>query len=168
MIAMTEHEWRAKGLELFGKDMTQWRFVCPACGHVATPKDWHDAGAEEGAMAFSCVGRWTGAGPKEKDKPGPCNYAGGGLFKLNPVEVTFDDGRKVKLFAFDESNPRKKLLDDARHAAKEKNYRLDEPEPGVLKLYHPADGGLLLIGGPSEIMAWLRNAAPAVGTFNNE
>ena len=57
-------------------------------------------------MAFSCVGRFTGAGPAMKGQPGPCNYAGGGFFKLNPVTVVDlprDDGKgtdNVTFFAF--------------------------------------------------------------------
>jgi hypothetical protein len=37
------------------------------------------------------VGRWTGAKREAfSDGQGPCNYAGGGLFKLNPVTVVMD------------------------------------------------------------------------------
>ncbi|MBA9071867.1 hypothetical protein FHR71_005660, partial [Methylobacterium sp. RAS18] len=31
---------------------------------------------------------------------GPCNYAGGGLFKLNPVIVTGPDGSEHAMFDF--------------------------------------------------------------------
>ena len=59
-------------------------------------------------MAFSCVGRNLGVGEEAKvaaaafkGKGGPCNYAGGGLFGLNPVEVnTGPDTKPVRLFAF--------------------------------------------------------------------
>ena len=54
---------------------------------------------------FSCIGRWAkggcehrGLGPKsvtddgdKKEKSIGCDYAGGGLFKLNPVLVTHED-----------------------------------------------------------------------------
>lgn len=98
---MTRAEWLAEGEQLFGKDPMAWRFACPACGHVATVKDWKDAGAPEGAVAFSCVGRWLpdareALGGKGK---GPCNYAGGGLFDLNPVRVEFE-GTVCGVFAF--------------------------------------------------------------------
>lgn len=84
----TREEWQARGVALFGEDRREWRFVCPCCKHVATVGDWMAAGAPEGAVAFSCVGRWTGAKREAfGDGPGPCNYAGGGLFKLNPVRV---------------------------------------------------------------------------------
>lgn len=95
-------DWHAEGVELFGPDELAWRFVCPSCGHVATPNDWKAAEAPEGAVAFSCVGRWM---PETKGeifaKSGPCNYAGGGLFGLNPVRIVLDNGKEHRIFAFD-------------------------------------------------------------------
>lgn len=88
MIKMTHTEWCNEAARRFGPKGENWRFVCPVCGHVASVKDWAAAGAPQGAVAFSCVGRWTGAGPYKKGEAGPCNYAGGGLFRLNPVTVT--------------------------------------------------------------------------------
>lgn len=80
----------AEAAERFGPDPMNWRFVCPVCGHVASTKDYKDAGAPESAVAFSCVGRWI---PGSKDAfetsgHGPCTYAGAGLIRLNPVSVT--------------------------------------------------------------------------------
>lgn len=102
--AMTRAEWIAEATRRFGESSLGWRFVCPSCAHVATPKDWKDAGAPEGAVAFSCVGRYLGAtGEKTFNlKGGPCNYAGGGLFKLNPVTVIDDEGKEHRVFAFAE------------------------------------------------------------------
>ena len=99
---MTHQEWWEKGEQLFGTDIMLWKFVCPSCGHVASVQDYKDAGAPEGAVAFSCVGRYL---PKSNEAfggpgSGPCNYTGGGLIRLNPVDV---DGRKT--FAFVEQEP---------------------------------------------------------------
>jgi len=98
---MTREEYIAAGLARYGDDHLRWRFRCPSCGHVATPKDWKDAGAPETAVAFSCVGRWLPETTEQafEKKGGPCNYAGGGLFKLNPITVTHD-GRKHSVFDF--------------------------------------------------------------------
>lgn len=95
MKTLTVSEWRAEAARRYGADAKSWRFRCPACGHVASVADWDAAGAPEGAVAFSCVGRYIEAGaPREaflaKGGPGPCTYAGGGLFKLNPVTVLPD------------------------------------------------------------------------------
>lgn len=99
---ITYEEWVKEGTALFGTDRKKWRFVCPCCGHVATPQDWLDAGATEGEIAFSCVGRRSDH-PREAfgKGNGPCNYAGGGFFKLNPVQVTAPDGRVIQMFEFD-------------------------------------------------------------------
>jgi hypothetical protein len=96
---ITHAEWLAEGERRFGTDKTAWRFVCPACGHVASVADWKAAGAPEAAVAFSCVGRWTGAKREAfGDGKGPCNYTGGGLFALNPVTVSLESGGSITAF----------------------------------------------------------------------
>lgn len=61
------------------------------------------AGVPHSAMAFSCIGRWL---PEKSeafsDSPGPCNYAGGGLFRLNPVTIVNADGTESQVFDFAE------------------------------------------------------------------
>lgn len=96
----TADQWRQLAIVLFGDDEMQWRFKCPSCKHEASIQDYKDAGAPQGAVGFSCIGRWL-PGSREAfgDEPGPCNYAGGGLIGLNPVFV--DDGEKVlQVFEF--------------------------------------------------------------------
>ena len=99
---MTHTEWIAEAERRFGKDPMQWRFVCPCCGHEASVGDWKKAGASEGQVAFSCIGRNIGGKDAFTDGKGPCNYAGGGLFGLNPVEVVQDDGSVIHAFDFAE------------------------------------------------------------------
>lgn len=99
---MTHEEWKAKGLELFGPDHKQWKFVCPICGYVASLQDYLDAGVPHESIAFSCIGRWlpksiSAFGGEDVRGNGPCDYAGHGLFRFNPLEV---DG--VKYFNFAE------------------------------------------------------------------
>jgi hypothetical protein len=90
---MTKEEWEAEGARRFGPNRRAWRFVCPSCTHVASVQEWLDAGATDGEIAFSCIGRRLGAnGDKTFLKAGgPCNYAGGGLFALNPEEISWVD-----------------------------------------------------------------------------
>ncbi len=94
---ITAEKWHKQGESLFGPDEMKWRFVCPACGHVASVQDYKDAAAPQGAVGFSCIGRFL-PDPREAfgSGPGPCNYAGGGLIRLNPVDV---DGHRMFAFA---------------------------------------------------------------------
>jgi hypothetical protein len=99
---MTRQEWIAEAVKRYGKDAREWKFRCPVCGFVASVQDWKDAGAPQTAVAFSCIGRWRGVSRdafKDTGK-GPCNYAGGGLFRLNPVRV-FDEGVDLEFRIFD-------------------------------------------------------------------
>lgn len=102
-IRMTDDAWRALAAERFGSDPMKWRFVCPSCGHVAAVEDWKKAGAPEGAVAFSCIGRYTGdaaaAAAAFRNKGGPCNYTSGGLFCINKVFVTIEGAEEVPAFA---------------------------------------------------------------------
>lgn len=98
-------DWLAEAIQRFGKDPLNWAFVCPACGHVATLRDWHNAGAGEGGWAFSCVGRYLKNPTRMFQKPGPCDYAGGGLIRLNPVTITFPDNATRETFEFAPTPP---------------------------------------------------------------
>lgn len=86
----TMEEWIAEAERRFGADRLDWKFVCPSCGHIASAREYLDAGAPAGAIAFSCIGRWikgTDAKKTFMHGGGPCVYAGGGLFGLNPVTI---------------------------------------------------------------------------------
>lgn len=98
---ITLEEWDAEGKRRFGADQMKWRFVCPSCDHVASSEDYKNAGASSDSVAFSCVGRWLES-PKEafRGEGGPCNYAGGGLFRINPVLVVLQDGTERNIFEF--------------------------------------------------------------------
>jgi len=75
--------------------------VCPMCGTVQSARDLIEAGAGatfedvEPYIGFSCVGRFTGAGPatdSEKRRNG-CDWTLGGFFQLHELEVIDDDGK---------------------------------------------------------------------------
>lgn len=102
---MTFEEWSADGLRRFGEDRSTWRFVCPACGHVAPASAWAEVDAPDGAFGFACVGRWIeGSSQAFSGEPGPCTYTGGGLFQYNPIKVTFPDGDTTTFFDFAEAS----------------------------------------------------------------
>ena len=59
---MTIQEWREEGKRRFGKDYMDWKFECPMCGHIASIRDFKEAGAKGPNCA--CVwlqlgGLWT-------------------------------------------------------------------------------------------------------------
>lgn len=70
-------------------------FTCSSCGTVQSAQSLINAGAGETFedverfLGFSCVGRWTNAGPhKDGTPPGSgCDWTLGGLFKFHPIEV---------------------------------------------------------------------------------
>lgn len=113
-IKLTSAEWEAEGERRFGKERWNWKFKCPICKSIMTGVDYKNAGAPEGAVGFSCIGRYI---PKEKSQRAlgskkvidgkPCDYTGGGLFKLNPIEI-IEDGSTWFEFAEGEITNEKK------------------------------------------------------------
>ena len=98
---LTRKEWEAEGERRFGHDPMNWKFQCPSCLIVTATHEWKEAGAPQGAVAFSCIGRYTGHMDRSMgSKPGPCNYTGGGLFGLNPLTVKFPNGETGEFFEF--------------------------------------------------------------------
>lgn len=105
-------EWQKKATRLYGEDAWDWKFKCPVCETVQTAKDFINAGASKEdastSIAKECIGRYLEVkqkafGDRKKNafiKGEPCNYAGYGLLKLNPVEVEFEDGTTHNAFDF--------------------------------------------------------------------
>lgn len=101
---MQRSEWMEEGKKLFGEEMKNWVFVCPICETKMSMLDYQKSGAPQGAIAMSCIGRYTKntqeAFSKTKVVKGkPCNYTSGGLFDFNPIEVMVD-GELIKVFDF--------------------------------------------------------------------
>jgi hypothetical protein len=103
---LTYEEWEKIGTQLYGNDKKEWKFKCPSCGFVQTFNDFIKAGATkeqaQGMIGFSCIGRVMEEkgeflGKKQKSKA--CNYAGGGLFRINPVTIVCD-GKEQGYFDF--------------------------------------------------------------------
>ena len=93
---MTLEKFQAEATTRFGDDPSNWVFVCPGCGHEASVKDYENAKAPEGAVGFSCIGRYL---PTCRDwltekGDGPCNYTNGGLFKINTLTIIVAENDK--------------------------------------------------------------------------
>lgn len=86
---MTSSDYFKEAERRFGKVQDNWKFVCPCCKHIASILDCKNAGMPSSAIGFSCIGRWLGAKREAfGEGEGPCNYAGGGLFRLNPIHLS--------------------------------------------------------------------------------
>lgn len=105
----THEEWLAEGERRFGKDFSDWKFVCPSCGHVQAIGDFRqyaDRGATPESASQCCIGRMTGAqGAFDAEKFKPCNYTVNGLFCLAKSVVVFPDGNEQAVFEFAERMP---------------------------------------------------------------
>lgn len=104
MQTMTLDEYKA-AVKAQGVPHEHIAMVCPMCGTIQSAADLIAAGAGsdfdevEKYLAFSCVGRWTGAGSPRKTPDGePCNWTLGGLFSLHKLEVVTPDGEKHPRF----------------------------------------------------------------------
>jgi hypothetical protein len=101
---ISREEWLEEGKKRFGEAMLFWKFVCPICKTVIEARDYKKAGAPPSAIGFNCIGRYLKSpqkafGDKKIIKGQPCDYTGGGLFKLNPVEVDCD-GQIIRVMEF--------------------------------------------------------------------
>lgn len=101
LIKLSLCAWQKRGAELYGPNVADWEFKCPSCGQVQTGNDWKAAGAPlrdiDRMLAFSCIGRvYLRENPDadvvefmEPSRGFGCNYAGHGLFRVSPIEVTY-------------------------------------------------------------------------------
>lgn len=101
---ITFEEWEKEGESLFGKDKREWKFVCPNCKHIQCFNDFLKIGIDEetinNVIGFSCIGRFMKDCKGELgNKIAPCNYAGGGLFGLNPI-VVIHEKKEYNCFDF--------------------------------------------------------------------
>ena len=82
--------------------------VCPICGTVQSIASLRAAGVPEETaekvIGFSCIGRFTNAGPvdtrkgrRKGDQLG-CDWTLGGLLRLHDLDVVFEDGTTQPAF----------------------------------------------------------------------
>ena len=99
METMNLDDFKKEAEIRFGKKGSKWKFICPICGTAQSAEDLVAAGVPKDKVGsyigFSCVGRWTEAGPHKKDdKPGKgCDWTLGGLFSLHKLEIEDNEGK---------------------------------------------------------------------------
>lgn len=118
-----QSELKAQGV----RSHEHFAFCCPMCRTVQSARDLINAGAGktfddvQKYIAFSCVGRWTNAGPHKKgNAPGRgCDWTLGGLFQIQDLTVTTADGEKHPRFelATPEEARSHQAANDAKTAA---------------------------------------------------
>lgn len=97
---MTLDEFRAALIAQGVPSHEHFAFKCPVCKTVQSARSLIDAGAGatfddvEKYLGYSCVGRFSDAGPWRKDEPPGrgCNWTLGGLFQIHELEVITRDG----------------------------------------------------------------------------
>lgn len=100
ITTMTLAEWEEEGELRFGQDRSNWKFVCPSCGNIASAREWRAAKAADSAIGTVCIGRFTGSKKEIGDQTGgPCNYGTTKKNNLCPVRV-LDDGESRSAFNF--------------------------------------------------------------------
>lgn len=105
MIKQTVEEWREEAVKRFGENVRDWKFQCPACGHISSVQDFINAGEDASGAYVNCIGRVNGKGAdgmKGKDEGHGCNWAAYGLFGTlgKGRLVVVDDGHEVEVFDF--------------------------------------------------------------------
>jgi hypothetical protein len=108
-------ELRAQGVST----REQLAFKCPMCGTIQSAQSLINARAGESFdkvekyLGFSCVGRFTNAGPHKKSAtPGRgCDWTLGGLLGLHSLEVIDDDGKAHPRFEIASPSEAKALQD---------------------------------------------------------
>lgn len=133
-IVYTSKEWLARGKELFGDEKLDWKWKCPSCGNIQSPKDFKELidmkaiGLDERLPTpedayYNCIGRFTGTENEIFSKEQPCNYTLGGLMHLAHTIVL--DGDKVySMFDYPEESELFQQLSDSGYI-KELNETLD-------------------------------------------
>jgi hypothetical protein len=140
---------------------------CPVCKTVQSMRDLERAGVAaediDKFFGFSCVGRFTGAGPKKKgDAPGRgCDWTLGGLFQLHELEIVTPDGHHHPRFAIAtaaeaqalmESNLRRYSVEQAGGGVEPPDAVEDEQiDPELLRMVARAD-----ISTPEKMAAFKR------------
>jgi hypothetical protein len=106
LFEISHYDWQLEAVKRYGMYDSNWKFRCPSCHSTMTAGLYRElagdkAEAVQVMIGYSCVGRLM-ENPTtifQKGK-GFCNYAGGGLFGLNPILVKFPDGKEGRFFDF--------------------------------------------------------------------
>lgn len=91
-VFISVDNWKKLGQKLYGDDLENYKFKCPACGRVASGKEYKEAGAQPNDMYQCCISRFL--------NDSTCKWASYGLFDICKVRVLVDDGAEVPVFEY--------------------------------------------------------------------
>ena len=124
MKRMTVEEFHAALKAQGVPNQEHFAFVCPMCETIQSARSLIRANAGktfedvEKLLAYSCVGRFTGAASPRKEPDGkPCNWTLGGLLRVHKFEVTTPDGKHHPRFELASPEQAQELA--AKHAQAE-------------------------------------------------
>ncbi|MBR1800661.1 MAG: hypothetical protein IJ767_04100 [Bacteroidaceae bacterium] len=92
--AVTLAEWLSEGERLYGKEKLDWRFRCPACGHVQTMRQFKEAGLDPELAYLNCASRHKLGGKPD------CKWTIGGLLRVGGRYVIDAKYRPHLIFEF--------------------------------------------------------------------
>lgn len=95
-MKISQVDWEKKGVELFGDDKWNWRFVCPKCGDERSLNEVKDEYPELKGRGWrpgqECIGRCViGIG---------CDWAAYGLFRGPVIVMATENSSEVPYFDF--------------------------------------------------------------------
>lgn len=116
-VAQFHTELKAQGVATH----LDFAFRCPICKTIQSARDLIAAGVGvdfdrvESRLAFSCVGRFTGADEHKKGMPPGrgCNWTLGGLLQVHELVVLTEDGKYPR---FELATPAEAQAHAAKHA----------------------------------------------------
>lgn len=101
-VSLAEHKAILKAQ---GVPVEHLAYRCPMCKTVQSSYDFMKATGKTREeitqyQAYSCIGRFTDAGPYKKGTPpgSGCNWTLGGLFQIHKYEVQLPDGTSAPCF----------------------------------------------------------------------
>lgn len=102
--------WKALGKTLYGDNLENYRFKCPACGRITSGKEFKDAGAEPNDIYQCCISRFL--------NDSSCKWAAYGFLDICKIRVLTPDGKEIPVFEFADAK-------EEDYVRTEKNFRQD-------------------------------------------
>ena len=86
IIRIPIENWNILGTTLYGKNRSEWKFICPNCGRIQTVSEFEkyfDGNKEEAFIKamYHCISRYS------RENEGKCSWTLNGIFKIHKLEL---------------------------------------------------------------------------------